>query len=193
MISVQPYIAELTAAESGTYRFVASTERVDSAGRSLLVSGWELDDFRQNPVMLWDHGLSAALEREPIGTVPQIGTDTFGGKPALIAEVKPASTLSPTAERLWSMVDAGDLKAVSIGATALADPVRDGDTLVYHSQKLDELSLVAVGANSDALRIAASRLERVPVAAPTAALPARAPAHSHAAEIERFRLYHSRS
>ncbi len=185
----QPIIAELSAADNGTYRFIASTESVDSAGRSLLVSGWELDKFRQNPVMLWDHGLSATLEHEPIGTVPHIAADTYQGQPALVATVKPNSVLAPAAERLWAMVEANELKAVSIGATALADPtVTDDGTLVYHHQELNELSLVAVGANADALRIAASRFERAPAALPKRAPQVQAPAHSHDAEIERFRL-----
>ena len=155
-------IAALEASDQGTYRFIASTETPDSMRRVLRVAGWDLEAFNQNPVMLWDHGHSAALEREPIGSVPSINASTFQGKPALVAEVQPGSVLAPVAQRLWEQVDAGTLKAVSIGANATEAPVEhfkasgEIDYLEYTGQTLNELSLVAVGANPDALRIAAS-------------------------------------
>lgn len=147
---------QLEAAAGGRYRWIASTEAQDSYGRVIRVAGWDLTDFEKNPVMLWDHGMSAALEREPIGHVPVIAADTYQGKPALIAETTPASVLSPVAERLWKQVDAGVLRAVSIGAQATKSPKVHDDFVEYAGQKLTELSLVAVGANPDALRIAAS-------------------------------------
>lgn len=155
-------LGQLEAAANGRYRFIASTETKDTQSRVIRASGWQLDEFRKNPVMLWDHGQSAALEREPIGDVPVIEVSTFKGKPALVAEAAPASVLAPVAERLWKQVDAGTLRAVSIGASPTRRPEYHFDAsgdlefIEYAGQKLNELSLVAVGANPDALRIAAS-------------------------------------
>lgn len=153
---------ELTAAGGGRYRFVASTETKDRFRRIVKASGWELKAFQANPVFLWAHGMSSELGEEPIGTVPAIGIDTYKRKPALIAEVAPSSELAPMAERLWAKVDAGEIKTVSIGARATVEPevVFDDnqrvDSIIYAGQELEELSLVSVPANPDAVRMAAS-------------------------------------
>lgn len=157
---------QLEAAAGGRYRFIASTESKDSYSRVIRAAGWQLDEFRANPVMLWDHGHSSALEREPIGQVPVVAVESYRGRPALIAEAEPAPVLSPVAERLWKQVDAGTIRAVSIGARPTKPPeyhfdqAGNLDFTEYTGQKLIELSLVSVGANPDALRIAASAFGR---------------------------------
>jgi hypothetical protein len=154
----------IEAASNGRYRFVASTDTKDDARRIVIQAGWELAEFRANPVLLWDHGHSEALEREPIGRVPSIEVGSYAGRPALIAEIERNSNPNPAADRLWGMVDAGDLRAVSVGAVATVPPEYrfgdDGDleAVVYAGARLMELSLVSVPSNPDALRIAAGAL-----------------------------------
>jgi HK97 family phage prohead protease len=143
----------------GQYRFVASTETKDSYDRVLLASGWALEKFRTNPVMLWNHGHSSMLEDLPIGAVPEVGIKSK----RLMATVERLEIgRDSRVDRLWDLVDSKHLRAVSIGARPLKAPTYEFDEhdnlvqITYASQELNELSLVSVPANADALRVAAS-------------------------------------
>src|SRR3954462_12743709 len=37
------------------FTFIASTAQVDRAKDRILQDGWQLDRYRQNPIMLWQH------------------------------------------------------------------------------------------------------------------------------------------
>jgi hypothetical protein len=55
-----------TPAEPGTpIRFTASTEEVGRDGLIISADGWQLDNFRANPAVLWSHDYSG--QRPPIG------------------------------------------------------------------------------------------------------------------------------
>lgn len=55
-----------TPAEPGTpIRFTASTEQVGRDGLIISADGWQLDNFRSNPAVLWSHDYSG--QRPPIG------------------------------------------------------------------------------------------------------------------------------
>jgi hypothetical protein len=41
--------------ESRTLTFTISTSSVDRMGDTIAVSGWKLDAYRKNPVVLWGH------------------------------------------------------------------------------------------------------------------------------------------
>ena len=48
--------------------FVASEESVDRVGDQILSEGWELDNFKHNPVFMFCHDYTLA----PIGTIPKV-------------------------------------------------------------------------------------------------------------------------
>jgi len=50
-----PGIVKAIDLEAKTVDFVVSTEDVDRDGDIIRSEGWELDAFRQNPVVLWAH------------------------------------------------------------------------------------------------------------------------------------------
>lgn len=55
-----------TPAEPGTpIRFVASTEQVGRDGLIIAADGWQLDNYRANPAVLWSHDYAG--QRPPIG------------------------------------------------------------------------------------------------------------------------------
>src|SRR6185503_19793407 len=66
-----------------TMRFVASDESVDRSGDIIRASGWQLDNFRKNPVFLWAHKSS----EPPIGKVTSIGVE----RTQLMADVELAA------------------------------------------------------------------------------------------------------
>jgi HK97 family phage prohead protease len=84
-----------------------STGAVDRMGDSINVSGWRLDEFRDNPVIFYNH-LSAEL---PIGRSPSVWI--AGAK--LKAGVKLAAAANPVAEQVRQLVDGRFLSAVSVG------------------------------------------------------------------------------
>lgn len=47
-----------------TYRFIASDERIDRDGDILRVGGWDLKNYRKNPMILYGHGRQSSI---PIG------------------------------------------------------------------------------------------------------------------------------
>ncbi len=75
------YRAQKTRAEPGAQgaglTFIASDETPDRYGDVILVSGWQLENFRKNPVFLLGHDYGAPA----IGRVGRINTeDLFGPK-----------------------------------------------------------------------------------------------------------------
>ena len=138
-----------------TATFVASDETVDRYGDVVSAKGWDLANFRRNPVFLWMHS-----QYQPIGRVKKIGVE--GDK--LMATVKffdPGD--SKMADDLWKLVKKRHLRAVSVGFTAEEkniEPIRDENETTtgyrFLKQELLELSLVAVPANPNALQVARS-------------------------------------
>jgi len=142
--------------EERTATFIASDETVDRYGDIVSVKGWDLANFRRNPVFLWMHS-----QFQPIGKVKKIGVE--GDK--LIATVRFFDQGdSKTADDLWRLVKKKLLRAVSVGFTVKGDediePIRDENDRVtgfrFLRQELLELSLVSVPANPNALQLARS-------------------------------------
>jgi len=133
-------------------KFVASDESVDRMGDIIRANGWDLTDFKSNPVLLWSH----QSDRPPIGTVPNIG---ISGK-QLIAEAEfAARAVNPFADSIYEMVKAGIIRAVSVGFSPEERQIRtdkDGNFtgIEFLKQSLHELSVVSVPANQNALAIA---------------------------------------
>jgi phage head maturation protease len=133
--------------------FVASDESVDRYGDIIRASGWKLDNFRKNSVLLYGH----QAESLSIGKVPAIGVEGT----RLLAHVewaKPGTTAF--ADSAWALLEQGMLNAVSVGFLPLARPlpIFDADQNVtgfeFIAQDLLELSVVVVPANPNALQIA---------------------------------------
>ena len=139
-----------------TATFVASDETVDRYGDVVSLDGWDLSNFRRNPVFLWMHS-----QYQPIGRVKKIGVE--GDK--LLATVKFFDKGdSKTADDLWQLVKKRHLRAVSVGFTVPTEkdmePIRDDSDRItgwrFLRQELLELSLVSVPANPNALQVARS-------------------------------------
>jgi len=158
----QPQVRSFTEAltdisdEDRTATFIASDETVDRYGDIVSVKGWDLKNFRANPVFLWMHS-----QYNPIGKVKKIGVE--GDK--LLAQVRFFDAGdSKTADDLWKLVKKRLLRAVSVGFTVKSDddiePIRDENERVtgyrFLRQELLELSLVSVPANPNALNVARS-------------------------------------
>lgn len=93
-------------------RYIASDETVDRMGDIIRVKGWDLRNFLKNPQALWAHN-SRAL---PIGRVTEHEKGEHKGAPALLETITYLEEgISEAAEAVWKLVNAGIIKAVSVG------------------------------------------------------------------------------
>ena len=134
-------------------RFIASTARSDSHGDIINPKGWDLSDYKNNPVVLFAH----KTRDLPVGkATARIKNNQ------LIADIEflPPG-VDAFADKIKLMVKHKFLNAVSVGFKALDMEPRfnkDGQFIGYkfNKQALTEISIVPVGANADALQLAKS-------------------------------------
>lgn len=150
-------LIEQDATRPRTIRFVASSEIVDSYGDIIRTSGWDLSRFKDNPVLLWGH-----QSRElPIGTASAWVDE---GRKQLLADATfMTAAENEWADQVWRVIEAGALRAVSVGFLPTVEPniLRDEKNqwitgFEFVGQQLLELSVVSVPANPEALALARS-------------------------------------
>lgn len=129
--------------------FVLSDDTVDRYGDVIEADGWDLRDFKRNPVALFGHSSSF-----PIGTWENLRIE--GSK--LLGRLKLASRgTSQRIDELISLVEQGILRAVSVGFRPIeSEPIEGSRGVRYLRQELLETSLVSVPANPSALAVAKS-------------------------------------
>lgn len=128
--------------KKGVYSIVASTASIDRQGDSIDQSGWDLKDFKANPVLIWAHDYKLL----PIGKVTDIAV--VNGKLKADFEFADADA-NPMAAQIEKLYEAGIVNASSVGFI----PQERNGHIITRAQLL-ELSLVPVPANQDALRLA---------------------------------------
>jgi HK97 family phage prohead protease/HK97 family phage major capsid protein len=136
----------------GSLGYVLSDATVDRYGDVIEPAGWMLDQFRQNPIALFNHSAM-----QPIGKWKNIRVDDE----RLMADFEPAAKgTSRRTDEILSLVEQGILKATSVGFLGIEseplDPKRPGRGTRYTRQELLETSIVSVPANPAALQIAKS-------------------------------------
>lgn len=148
-------------------RFVASDETPDRVGDVIQVSGWNLTQYKKNPVVLWGHDSNSM---PPIGKSVNIrrGAGPNGGS-ALLASIQFAPKEAyEFADTVYQLTKAGFLNAVSVGfmprdTKELTDKERSklgmpSYGLMYTKADLLEISVVSVPANPSALVTGAKSL-----------------------------------
>jgi len=125
---------------------VASTEVMDRDREIIKTEGWELENFRKNPVILLSH----EYRQPPIGKALWIKKD----KNSLKFKAQFAKT--QVAEEVFQLYKDGFMRAFSVGF--IPKEWKDGDMedekkpkRVYTKQELLEISAVSVPSNPDAL------------------------------------------
>lgn len=126
-------------------RFVVSTEAVDRDRDIVASKGWDLEHFKENPVVLWAHD----HRNPPIAFSPDIGIKSR--KLQATARFADAET-HPFADTIFRLVKGGFLRATSIGFLPKEwtfDEERRG--VNFLKNELLEFSVVNVPANPEAL------------------------------------------
>jgi len=138
-----------------TYTFVGSDETVDRDGEVIKVDGWQLANYKKNPVIMYAHDHWSPPVGKSLRTYKEDGKLKF--------KVQFASEgVYPLADTIRGLVDDGILKGVSVGYRAISreypSDEENGKTkkekprVVTTKAELYELSIVNVGANPAALR-----------------------------------------
>jgi HK97 family phage prohead protease len=139
-------VREVTSDDLPLMDFVASDESVDRYNEVIRLDGWQLDNYRRNPVIVDSHDYSSIAKI--LGNSPLI--DVREGR--LINRVRFA-TDNPLGNMAWKMARAGFIKSQSVGFIPIdwqTGKNADEPARTYTKQELLEISLVAVPANPGA-------------------------------------------
>ena len=132
--------------------FIMSDETIDSYGDIIVAKGWNLSNFKLNPIALWGHD-----HKSPIGAWEKV---RVSGK-QLIGKLKfAAAGTSEEIDVLRKLVEQRIIKAVSVGFQPIEYEEIDKENpwggIKFLKSMLHECSLVSVGANPNALAVAKS-------------------------------------
>ncbi|MHC1624540.1 MAG: HK97 family phage prohead protease, partial [Methermicoccaceae archaeon] len=124
----------------------ASTEVLDRDKEIIKTDGWELDNFRKNPVILLSH----EYRQPPIGKALWVKKDKNGLK------FKAQFAKTQVAEEVFQLYKDGFMRAFSVGFIPKeweeGNPEDEkGPRRIYTKQELLEISAVSVPSNPDAL------------------------------------------
>ena len=141
--------------ETRTYTFRASSASIDRQNEVIDQAGWMLDAYRANPVILDSHKygsiddiLGKAVRVEPMGDSLEVDVQFADTEKGRMAQ---------------RMVEDGFLRTVSVGFWSKGrKPAKPaGEPMTHTKMELLEVSMVAIPANRDAVRLRA--VEEVPV------------------------------
>ena len=121
---------------------IASTEALDRSGDSISVSGWQLENYRKNPVVLSGHD-----PLRPVGRATRVWVES--GALRCIIEF-PEKGSNPRSDAVWRDVEQRILNGISVGFLAIeGTPLKNGWR--YTAVELLELSIVSIPANAQCL------------------------------------------
>lgn len=132
---------------------VGSTQVIDRMGEVINQDGWELANFKKNPVVLWGHNVRS--ERPPIGKALKVWIEGIRKK-QLMFNIK-FDLEDDFASEIFRKVKEKFVNTVSVGFLPLESEALEKDDSSffapqrYLKQELLELSFVPVPANPEAL------------------------------------------
>lgn len=152
-------IKEVGQPEDRTLKFIGSDETPDRDGDVISVNGWDLGNYKSNPVFLWAHDYSIP----PVGKALNVYTE----KGKLMFDIQfPEKGIYPFADLVYNLYKGGFLNATSVGFIGKEATAREDDEVKdlpewrrgvkFNKQELLELSAVPVPSNPAALQQAKS-------------------------------------
>jgi len=129
--------------EDRRVKVVISTEAVDRDGDSMSLKGIDLNYYKKNPVVLWNHNHGMPIAKAENLTVE---------KGQMIADaVFPEAGVSKTSDEIYGLIKAGVINTASIGFVPKDfDRQNDGVWKITQSE-LMEFSFVSVPSNREAV------------------------------------------
>lgn len=141
-----------------TARFTVSDGGIDRDRDTVAVDGWQLDEFRANPIALWQHGMEF-IGGAPVARVIDIGPDNGALKATFEFQPPDMPIVGDWAEMIHRSLKTGFLRATSVGFIpdeweVAEDRMREGEwfpPVDFKRQRLCEISIVSVPSNPRAL------------------------------------------
>src|ERR1700686_1393422 len=100
--------------QNGTFDVIISTEDTDRSGEIVKQNGWELANYKNNPIVLWDHDYYSL----PIGVCLETYLTEKDGVPALGAKgVFLSADINPFAQQVRKLYEFGIGKGAGVGCT----------------------------------------------------------------------------
>lgn len=124
--------------------FVISTGDEDRDGDIVEPSGWDLDSFRANSVILWAHD----NKQPPIARAESISVSNAKLK---AVAVWPERGIYPFADTICGLVKGGFIKGTSVGFHPIAAEPRKTKGIRFLKQELYEFSVLPIPSNRAAL------------------------------------------
>ena len=145
--------------------YLVSDETPDRVGDIIKVAGWDLSQYKSNPVILWAHDGSSV---PPIGKASNVRR-RYNGSPRLTADVEFAPKEAyEFADTIYQLASRGFIKATSVGflpkETMEVDEKQRAKMKlgkygqVFSKAELMEISVVSVPANPAALELGMKQL-----------------------------------
>lgn len=155
-------ITDVTTSGEGL-NFILSTPAIDRHGDTVAQTGWKLENYRKNPVVLFGHD----QQSPPVGRAPNI---LLEGDVLVAKGVQfTPKDLNPFGYMIGEMYRQKFMNAVSVGflpSKWKENEDRGGLAMDFEEQELLEFSAVPVPANPEALQAAkASGIEMAPLVA----------------------------
>lgn len=152
--SFLPVVVKQVDEKERSFWAVASTEAEDRMGDIIRVDGWQLENYKKNPVLLWAHDYS----QPPVGKVVEVRVDKENKQLLFKAQFATADVYE-FADTIFKLFKAGHLNAFSVGFSpiewAQMKEKEEKGTISfgveYIKQELLEISCVPVPANFEAL------------------------------------------
>lgn len=153
------------AAESRIIPFILSTYTKDRHGTVLNQEGWNLENYRKNPVIAYQHMLSGGLCSDPnpdniIGKSLRTEVEGYGAERRLVSDDQfEDASINPLAEKIFRKLLFGSLSRTSVGFMEVGegrygegDQARgqENETYYFGGQELLEHSIVNIPSNPDA-------------------------------------------
>lgn len=123
--------------------FVISDGSLDRHGTRINPKGWDLTNFKKNPIALFAHD-----SRFPIGSWSNIRTE---GDKLVATLTLAAKGTSQRIDEIISLVEQRVLRATSVGFSVIKFGTAAKDDYDFIEQELYEVSVVSVGSNTNAL------------------------------------------
>lgn len=146
-----------------TALFIASTEARDRHNSIIKIAAWSkrLQRFNDNGIIAYQHHTSSSwLELTPFDPDYIIGTGRayIEGDKLMCEVMLEKSDTNAIADKVWNKIEAGILKAMSVGFIAHdghwgdPDEGEDSGTFYFTDVELVECSVVNIGSNYEALK-----------------------------------------
>lgn len=122
----------------------ANAATVDRSNELIDPKGWKLDNFKKNPIVLFDHGLDPQFGSLPIGKAVMVEAQDGG----LFCKVKISDSKTEKITAIRDLVQEGILKTFSVGFRP-NNSVDAGKGKTITDSELLEISVVPIPMNQD--------------------------------------------